>query len=125
MVELDSRLKENVYFVQVNKKDLRDYWADYPWDMYIPAGKATLIVMCEWHSVMIPNALATSAQQITQRFVVGHEYQFSSKMLVDGVCEISVVDVTASEFVAKARQIAADEKVAAEKKQRKKTKKKR
>lgn len=96
----DSRLKEHVYFVQVNKKDLRDQWGDYPWDLRIPSGNATLIVVCEWYNIMVGSPLATTAKRVNQKFIVGHEYQFSSKLVGDGICELSMVDVTAAEYQA-------------------------
>lgn len=103
----DSRLKEHVYFVQANKKDLRDQWGDYPWDVRIPAGMGSLIVVCEWYNTLMDSPLGTTAQRINQKFIVGHEYQFSSKFVGDGVCEVTVVDMTAAEYKAENKAKAA------------------
>lgn len=107
-----TRLKEHVYFVQLNKTDLRDRWGDYPWDMKVPAGKANLIVTCEWYNTLMDAPLGTTARRISQKFIVGHEYQFSSKFIGDGICEVSVVDTTAAEYQAenKAKEDAAQAK---------------
>lgn len=105
-------LKEHVYFVQANKKDLRDKWGDYPWDVRIPAGNSTLIVVCEWYNILMNTPLATTARRVNQKFIVGHEYQFSSALVGEGVCEVSVIDVTAAEYQAenKAKAVAAKAK---------------
>lgn len=124
----ETRMKEHVYFVQINKKDLRDQWGDYPWDVRIPPGNTTMIVVCEWYNTLMDRPLGTTARRISQKFIVGHEYQFSSKFVADGICEVSVVDVTAAEYQAenKARaDAAADKKSAATKPATKKKKKKR
>lgn len=83
--------KEFVYFAQLDKLDLRDTWSDYPHDIYIPPGYHTLIVTCEWYTNGPP---LTVAHRIRQRFIMGHEYDFSSRLIGQGLCETTMVDLT-------------------------------
>jgi len=86
--------KEFVYFAQLDKIDLRDKWSDYPHDIYVPPGYHTLVVTCEWYSSMSNGPPVTVAHRIRQRFILGHEYDFSSRLISQGLCETSMVDLT-------------------------------
>ena len=82
--------KEFVYFAQLDKLDLRDGWSDYPHDLYIPPGYHTLVVTCEWQV----NGTITVAHLFRQRFIMGHEYDFSSHLVEKGMCKTTMVDLT-------------------------------
>jgi hypothetical protein len=86
--------KEFVYFAQLDKLDLRDKWSDYPHDIYVPPGYHTLVVTCEWYSTLSNGPPITVAHRIRQRFIIGHEYDFSSRLVGQGLCETSMVDLT-------------------------------
>jgi hypothetical protein len=103
------RGKEHVYFTQIDRKDLRDRWGDYPADLYVPPGLRTLLVVCEWHSDYALGAIATHAEQIRQRFKVGHEYRFTSRPLGEGMCKTTMEDVTETQRRAEAEGKAAEE----------------
>jgi hypothetical protein len=85
--------KEFVYFAQLDKLDLRDKWSDYPHDMYVPPGYHTLVVTCEWNFGAGITAI-TVAHRVRQRFIMGHEYDFSSRIVKQGLCETTMVDLT-------------------------------
>ncbi len=85
---------EFVYFSQLDKLDLRDRWSDYPHDIYVPPGYHTLVVTCEWAASMSDGPFVTVAHRIKQRFVLGHEYDFSSRLVGRGLCETTMVDLT-------------------------------
>ncbi len=110
IVTPDGRGKEFVYFMQLNKIDLRDRWGDYPHDIIIPAGNNKLLVVCEWYGMLSPEPYAKAVKQVKQRFYTGHEYQFRSAPTGEGMCETSFVDVTVAEQTAEVEQ-----KIAAEK----------
>ena len=86
--------KEFVYFAQIDKLDMRDRWSDYPHDVYIPPGYHTVVVTCEWYTNGPP---LTVAHRIRQRFIMGHEYDFSSRLINQGMCETTMVDLTAEQ----------------------------
>lgn len=85
---------EFVYFAQLDKLDLRDQWSDYPHDLYIPPGYHTLVVTCEWYASLTDAPFATVAHRIRQRFIMGHEYDFNSKLADKGMCATTMVDLT-------------------------------
>jgi hypothetical protein len=105
----DWRGKEHVYFTQIDRKDLRDRWGDFPADVYVPPGMHKLLVVCEWHSDYALGAIATHAEQIRQRFLIGHEYQFTSRPLGEGMCKTTIEDVTATQRRLEAERKAAEE----------------
>jgi len=86
--------KEFVYFAQLDKLDLRDKWSDYPHDIYVPPGYHTLVVTCEWYSTLSNGPAVTVAHRMRQRFIMGHEYDFSSRLVGQGLCETTMVDLT-------------------------------
>jgi len=101
---LSMQGKEFVYFAQLDKLDLRDKWSDYPHDIYIPPGYHTLVVTCEWYSTLTNGPPVTVAHRIRQRFIMGHEYDFSSRLVGQSMCETSMVDLTVEQRKEQAKE---------------------
>ncbi len=101
---LSAQGKEFVYFAQLDKLDMRDRWSDYPHDLYIPPGYHTLVVTCEWYSNLTSGPPVTVAHRIRQRFIMGHEYDFSSRLVGQGLCETTMVDLTVEQRKAEAKE---------------------
>lgn len=93
----ERRMKEFVYFMQINKLDLRNRWGDYPHDIYVPPGNNKLLVVCEWYGMISAEPVAKAVKQIKQRFVIGHQYEFRSEPTGEGMCETHFKDLTRAE----------------------------
>jgi hypothetical protein len=110
IINPDTRMKEFVYFMQLNQLDLRDRWGDYPHDIVVPGGKNKLLVACEWYGPLTAEPAARAIRQVRQSFTVGHEYEFRSEYLGEGICETKITDLTTAEADAEAAAKAAEEK---------------
>ncbi len=106
----DTRMKEFVYFMQLNQLDLRDRWGDYPHDMVVPGGKNKLLVVCEWYSEFAREPVARAIRQVKESFIAGHEYRVTSQYVGENTCETKFTDQTLAEANAEAAQKAAEEK---------------
>jgi hypothetical protein len=116
IVHPELRMKEFVYFMQLNKLDLRDRWGDYPHDIYLPPGNNKLLVVCEWYDLISAAPVAKAVRQVKQRFALGHEYAFRSEPSGDGICETDFEDLTLAQRKAVRMQKASANKTLTEKK---------
>lgn len=110
IINPDNRMKEFVYFMQVNQVDLRNRWGDYPHDIVVPGGKNKLLVACEWYGTLTAEPLARTVRQVRQSFSVGHEYEFRSEFLGEGMCETRITDRTLADQQAEAAAKEAEKK---------------
>jgi hypothetical protein len=108
IVHTNMRMREFVYFTQLNKLDLTDRWGDFPHKLEVPGGMNSLMIACEWYGELNREVVIKSVATVKHKFTAGHEYEVTSRPAEGRTCVTTITDLTAQERQAELDQARAE-----------------
>lgn len=83
-----------VYFTQLDARELRNMFNQYPATITVSPGNHMVTAVCEWRASLGEAPIAKNVRRFRMDLDAGRSYQFSSNFEGGGQCQISFEAVT-------------------------------
>jgi len=91
---ISDGMMEAVYFTQLDARELRNMFNQYPASVTVSPGSHMVTAVCEWRSSLGEAPVAKHVRRFRMELDPGRTYQFASSFEGGGQCETSFEDIT-------------------------------
>ncbi|MBI3775732.1 MAG: hypothetical protein HY273_09305 [Gammaproteobacteria bacterium] len=83
-----------VYFTQLDARELRNVFNQYPASITVSPGTHLVTAICEWRSSLSEAPIAKNVRRFRMELGAGQTYQFTSSFEGGGQCQTGFEEVT-------------------------------
>ena len=91
---ISDGMMEAVYFTQLDARELRNLFNQYPASVTVSPGTHMVSAVCEWRSSLGEAPVAKNVRRFRMELNPGRTYQFTSSFEGGGQCQTSFEDVS-------------------------------
>lgn len=84
---------ESVYFTQLDNRELRNIFDQYPVSISVSSGSHMVTAVCEWRNRASETPVAKHMRRFRMDLAAGKTYQFKSSFEGAGVCQLTFEEV--------------------------------
>lgn len=87
-------MRGGVYFTQVDTRELRNLFNQYPASITLAPGNHLVTTMCEWRSSLSDAPVVKNVRRFRMDVAPGRTYQFTSSYTPGELCQTRFEDIT-------------------------------
>ena len=91
---ISDGMMEAVYFTQLDARELRNVFNQYPASITVSPGNHMITAVCEWRSSLGEAPVAKNVRRFRMELDAGRIYQFTSSFEGGGQCQTSFEEIT-------------------------------